>query len=578
MRNKGFAFVAVLFVLVISSFLVIALWVNTVNATKTSQADMWDAMAQYAAEAGAEVTMARLDIALEDGYLSDIEMAEISAYEDQIGHSTVTNMLVKVGGEFTETITDGPFAGLRSLSQRLVVMSTATLGDGKGLARIQLGVKGQTIPIFQFGVFFEKDLELNNGPPMTFTGRVHSNANVYISSDSALYDNYITTPDSIFHDQKHSHDWENGIWIQDASSTYQLLGAFDSRFFPDAEAFKTESCLRFDCRVQTFAFGVDSLKLPLPPGVPAIEIIRPREAGDTQLEKDAKYAWKADWYVEINVSDIGRAGDNICAVMAASSIRSSGTIPSASDCGVPGAIFHWTWEAFYDGREGMFVDVLDIDINKLGNWIGSYPDGSVDILYITFDNLVGNDPSADGIFPVIRLVEGQKITWGPFTLATDRPVYIQGNYNADEWKPASVVGDAINILSNSWQDADQQILIENPASETWINVTILAGQTSSECDHERAGCVSPAYGGGFENFQRFREDWSPGFSLVDYHYQGSLISLHESVYAIGPHGGHFYDPPFRDWAFDTRFENPANLPPGTPVVGQVIRTSFRRID
>jgi hypothetical protein len=65
-------------------------------------------------------------------------------------------------------------------------------------------------------------------------------------------------------------------------------------------------------------------------------------------------------------------------------------------------------------------------------------------------------------------------------------------------------------------------------------------------------------------------------------YRGSLVSLFESQYAARrrwnwvPSPG-YYNPPERDWAFDLRFRDPRNLPPGTPVVGSVIQTSFRPV-
>jgi hypothetical protein len=37
----------------------------------------------------------------------------------------------------------------------------------------------------------------------------------------------------------------------------------------------------------------------------------------------------------------------------------------------------------------------------------------------------------------------------------------------------------------------------------------------------------------------------------------------------------YYYPPLRDHSFDVRFTNPDNLPPGTPVVGHVLRAAFR---
>lgn len=570
--TRGFALIATLIFTVLVAGLVATTLVVAVTSSRTAVMSQQEAQAFYMAEGGAEHAMAQLAISLQDGSLDDGELDEITPPVME-GWSWPEYGASKIGTPRQVTLSDGSHAGLYALVQTVEIKSRAqnSLGDE---AQVSLTADAAAIPIFQFGVFYEKDVELQNGPPMTFGGWVHSNGNIYISADSALYEDPLTTPNKIFHDQKHSHDWENGIWIKKDDGTYELLDTFDSRFFPDPDAFKTESCSRFDCRVKTDAFGVDSLKVPLPDGMAPHEVIRPRDIDDTDQEKRAKFSWLADWYVEIDLDDIWADGSNICSVIEVGSTREAGRItPALGDCS--GEIFKWTWEAFYDGREVMFVDVLDIDVAKLGTWIGSYSTGTTSVLYVTFTGTGTVDPTGDGIFPVVRMKEGQEITWGPFTVATDWSLYVQGDYNKDEWKPAALVGDAINILSNAWQDSNQQVLVENAASETWINAAILAGHSPTPCDHEDAGCVSPPYGGGFENFQRFREDWSPGASQVTYHYQGSLVSLHFSQKAVGTHGGHYYDPPLRDWAFDMRFDDPANLPPGTPNVSSILQVSFR---
>ena len=54
--------------------------------------------------------------------------------------------------------------------------------------------------------------------------------------------------------------------------------------------------------------------------------------------------------------------------------------------------------------------------------------------------------------------------------------------------------------------------------------------------------------------------------------------MHTSTMATGAWGyGAYYYPPGRDWEFDTRFEEPENLPPGTPAVGNVVHTAFRPV-
>ena len=100
----------------------------------------------------------------------------------------------------------------------------------------------------------------------------------------------------------------------------------------------------------------------------------------------------------------------------------------------------------------------------------------------------------------------------------------------------------------------------------------MAGHSGTPWDWYPSNGNAP-YGGGLENFPRFLENWS-GRTLT---YRGSLVSLYFPQMSTGAWGGHYYNPPGRDWAFDLRFNDPANLPPGTPVVGNVIHTAFRPV-
>ena len=88
-----------------------------------------------------------------------------------------------------------------------------------------------------------------------------------------------------------------------------------------------------------------------------------------------------------------------------------------------------------------------------------------------------------------------------------------------------------------------------------------------------AGFASPDAGGQFENFPRFLENWSGKTVTL----AGSMISLWTSRMTKGAWGCcNYYSPPNRDWNFDTRFQDPENLPPATPVVGHVLRVGFLR--
>ena len=87
----------------------------------------------------------------------------------------------------------------------------------------------------------------------------------------------------------------------------------------------------------------------------------------------------------------------------------------------------------------MMVDVLDIDIGALRDWIVSGPPNrNVETFYVTFHGSPVVDPSGDGTFAIVRLKNGSELH-GPFTVATDHSIYIQGDYNSVNWVRSAVV-------------------------------------------------------------------------------------------------------------------------------------------
>ena len=410
----------------------------------------------------------------------------------------------------------------------------------------------------------------------------------------------------------------------------------------------------------------------------AAVVIEPRKIGDGTLEQNAKFAWKSDWYIEVDLGEIVPAGGNAVSQCASSTSFSciltalqvaidanpgpiadeldlavlktqaaaaqmpdgataivnllaakvdvdaantaglnngvtnqlqndfddliadiygganglgaandgtlcddgithtrSGTLktPSVSECK---AIFAFRSEHFYEGRERRYVDIIEVNVAQLQAWGNSGSGDPTSTLYITIDTLGTEDDENDGVYPVIRLINGSSLV-DPLTVSTVHPLYVQGNYNTGAtWQPAALIGDAITFLSTVWSDAAHQAatVIKPDAANTTVYAAVMAGHSGTPCDHEASGCgATSPYGGGLENFPRFLERWS-NKSLT---FRGSLVSLSFSQQATGLWGGAHYSPPIRDWEFDMRFNDPANMPPGTPVVGNVIHTAFRPI-
>lgn len=218
----------------------------------------------------------------------------------------------------------------------------------------------------------------------------------------------------------------------------------------------------------------------------------------------------------------------------------------------------------------------------------------------------------------VRLINGQVLpgiydsatpqnTRG-FTLASENGVYVWGNFNATGVAtvpatgntpstdylpqntalhiPASVVADAVTILSNNWNDAQtfssavtapyNQSL--RPATTTTMRFAMIAGDTiTSLTATPNQGGGDGRLNGGVHNFKRFLENWgASGGQRLDY--TGSLINLYNSRNNNGTFKccGTVYSPPRRNWVFDATFLDPNRIPPGTPFFQYVQTTGFLR--
>lgn len=176
---------------------------------------------------------------------------------------------------------------------------------------------------------------------------------------------------------------------------------------------------------------------------------------------------------------------------------------------------------------------------------------------------------------------------GGFTVTSENPVYVQGDYNTagsafgDPHAAAAILADAVTLLSNNWEDwksfADPTNVsgsTQRAASTTSYRMAVAAGKNIT---YPKPAWADDEYGldGGTHNFLRYLERWS-GQSLQ---YRGSLVSLYFSQYAVGIYKccSKVYAPPQRDYEFDSEFLNPARLPPGTPMFRDVVNLGFRQV-
>ncbi len=599
--RRGFALEASLLLLIMFSIIILAGLSAVSTMAKTSSADYRASRASYAAEGGADDIMSQLDAAMQDGIISASDISQLST--PQLSGFNINHVTNTTGAPVSRTIASGPFSGLYSLNQPIDISVTARDSSGNKATAI-LSVNAQTIPLFQFGVFYENDLEILPGAPMVFAGWVHTNGNLYTSSASANFQSQLTTPDSVFWNRKDANQRLNGVSINNAAGTSVLLD-FDSRSL-SGPAFVTRSQQRFSGRLMTKAHGVRALKLPLPANTPPITLVQPRSAGDNQMVQDVKMAWKSDWYITVDAAaftnpDTGMMKTNFCASL--TQLRTGALqVPTGAACR---RIFKPRANAFYEGREDLRPDLIDVYMDSLRIWADSNPTQRAP--RIMYFNFINTNTAATNDYVAVRLRNGGRLPLaqlpadtGGVSMVTDRPMYILGDYNTNVWRPAALMADAVTFLSNppnarmrdssglagrcsstnGWCDVMQQNMAQRTAVNTTVNAAILAGHSPTPCDYARAGCGGGVYGGGLENFPRFLENWGG----ITFRYTGSLVSLFANVYSTGLWGNStnvgfgnqaYYSAPTRAWSFDVNFRFPQRLPPGTPSVGTVLQTAFR---
>jgi hypothetical protein len=169
------------------------------------------------------------------------------------------------------------------------------------------------------------------------------------------------------------------------------------------------------------------------------------------------------------------------------------------------------------------------------------------------------------------------------TIVSDQAIYVSGDYNAVNKKPAAIMADTINVLSNAWRLDDANSRTYNAGDQsTGLPVDMTTSERRASTTTINAAFLSgiDLTGGGVNNYPRFQENWH----TIPMNYRGSMVSLGLPRRVNSPFCGsgsinascNIYNPPFRNWDYDTAFNNAANLPPITPRVVYLKQDIFSR--
>jgi hypothetical protein len=511
-----------------------------VNAIMTSTADvdiagyeLNSSYALYAAEAGLEKAAAELREQYDKFGVPPVALPTDTL---TLGKYGVRYVVTKPGATAIKVLTAGAYKGLYAQTDEYEIMAMASSVNQKAKTTLKMTVDASVVPVYQFAVFYESDLEIAPGPTMTLGGRVHSNSNMWLQSDNMLkIDSYTTTAGNIFHGRAPLSSLGSGsgdVQIKDASGTYRSMKNTDGTWLDANKTdWVTSSISRWGGMVEDADHGMTQLKLPVVASGESVDMINP--AGTTNVDS---YERKAGLKV-VNGTAYWRQADSTWVDVTAT-LASAGVL---------------TARTFYDQHESKTVYSTDVDISKLNTSAYWPTNGIVYTSNVNGSNLTGT-----------RLINGSTLK-AKLTVASNNPVYTVGNYNTTSKKSAAIMTDAYTVLSNAWLDSKSAGAASGRvATATTVNVAYMTGNKPTGY----GGAVN--YSGGYQNLPRFLEVWTG----TNFTWTGSSVCLWQSRQASTLWGGGYYQPPNRVWAFDTDFLDPTKLPPGTPLISVVQKTSW----
>lgn len=414
--------------------------------------------------------------------------------------------------------------------------ATSLTDKGNIVARVRRVFQKEVLSLWRYAIFYDDDMEIHPGPVMDVTGDVHTNGSLYTGHNTLTLSGKTTYTDS----------WTIGFMAGDSTHPETPTSPHWATGLPPASEQEQQPYgVHLDDYHQLIDYTTSAT--PLDP---------------------YRFQSQAGIVVTIDASNVvkvyNKSGSDLTGTVKGTAIKNTIT----------------TNQTITDNREGTTtgngtIRVATLDVGALTATVNSNTYGSNwnGILYIVDTSA---DPAGVTAKRAIRLKNGGTLPNGGLTVASGNPVYIQGDFNTGsvasavpgatptiqplsnsgdptqptvagyDRQPAAVVADAVDVLSNSWNDALAGTV--PGASPTTINAAFVSGNVPTGGGY---------YSGGVENFPRFLENWSN----KNFTYYGSMIQLYKSQQAIGRWGSpNVYSPPKRAWYFDTNFV--ATPPPG----------------
>jgi hypothetical protein len=478
---------------------------------------------------------------------------------------------------------------------------------------VQQDVQMAEIPVFQFAIFYSGILEFSGAGTLTIVGRVQCNSNMYVGSSSPLtFSNFVSVSGII----------TNPAMCGEPQSSW--TGAVNYKGLPTPGWGTGEPVLTLPVGTNSSsATSVQQILYPPPSGESSTNPISSQRyynnaymavmvsnTGVTVSLRNASYdsnaitiqstnwiywttnnwsTWTTNLYGTAN-SNVGNFGISSWLMLSTNSgvgYTNYGVYNTNGDGWLTNAL------CFYDARQAATNRTTQIDVGQLGNWINTnamcaarWPSGNAfnGILYVGDwrSNSTANTMEA------VRLINGSIINTNGMpaglTVCTPNPLYVWSDYNAPSaathggqdvagTSPCSFACDALTLLSAKWSDVNSwsHACSSRTGSNMTVNAAFIAGNVPS------TGSSTTTYSGGAENLPRLLENWGSTTLTLN----TSILCLYPSSFATnqfveptGSASSDYYEPPTRNFTFNTNYATVSGLPPGTPKVDRMIRATW----
>ena len=635
--------------LIVMSFLAAALlvfasvmyWISS-NSRVTAMNNQFN-LSEAAAEAATEKVLSQMNydyvaqsFSNSGAYYSTFipSATEQALWPIQYIYSDTNNQLnqisVNMGSWTTNTVPlNSQYAGLYGLEKNCTITATATPTNVSYPvpATICESIQFASIPLFQFAIFYNMNLEINAAATLTIAGPVWSNGGIW-SGANITFSTYVS---AVGIATNCLNDPFCPGYSATSTSTYSLAGqptsGNDRITMPigtnndpatvealvnlppaayamnTAAAFTTNGLVYFangaDLYLTNFSNGTNWGSLT-PRGTNMILYYQDA----TQTGNNLPAYWDNvlpyqtqmpyDFFIMTNKIAKSTFITNWVSASTTTNLNNVTNIIYAGYSFVTNVLFYdWRegWNSgsgVNSGPKGKAVQAVQIDVGKFNAWLfGTNMDGTtnvnggqycnaqctlsshkthpIDSIYVY--NAV---PLTGTTLPAVRVIDGGMLplqcgSWG-FTVATAMPLYVFGDYNVSN----NFVHTSIdqNVTTYTWPAALMCDAI-TILSDSWKDSVITRKPNASATTTVNAACLAGIVQSTNTTYSGGVENF---FRLLEtwgtFYWNGSIVAMFPSQYATNSwqQTGDYYIAAARHWAFDTNFTSLSKLPPLTPIV------------